>query len=114
MQAIHKAQKLSHGVHRAENQQNTSSTSYKQDVPLIGQAATDLDFEIYVYIGLVGGAVVLGGLQAALFYALARRAGTVLHDRAVSALFSSPLGFFQANSRGKAFVIYYIYPFPGN
>ncbi|RUS89175.1 hypothetical protein EGW08_003054 [Elysia chlorotica] len=86
---------------QSENQQNTSSKTYRQDVPVLGQAATELDFEIYVYIGLVSGAVLLGGLQAALFYVLARRAGTVLHDKAVSALFGSPLGFFQANGRAS-------------
>ncbi|GFR63239.1 multidrug resistance-associated protein 4-like [Elysia marginata] len=88
-------------AHWSEKHQNTSAPTYTQDVPVLGKVATELDVKIYVYISLVAGAVILGGLQAALFYALARQAGTVLHDRAVSALFGSPLGFFQANSRAS-------------
>ncbi|GFO17975.1 hypothetical protein PoB_004448000 [Plakobranchus ocellatus] len=88
-------------AHWSEEHQNTSSKSYRENVLLLGRAAINLDVHIYLYMGLVGFAVVFGAVQAAIFYALARRAGTALHDNAVTALFSSPLGFFQANSRAS-------------
>ncbi|CAG5119512.1 unnamed protein product, partial [Candidula unifasciata] len=83
----------------AENYQNTSATVF-EDNALLGQAATYLDYQVYIYIGLVCLTLVLGYLQAVIFYAIAQHAGRLLHDMAIGSLLQAPLAFFDANSRG--------------
>ncbi|KAI8798989.1 multidrug resistance-associated protein 4 [Biomphalaria glabrata] len=83
----------------SENYQNVSAVTFTKN-SLIGQSATVIDYHIFVYIGIVAATVLLGLLQAILFYAIAQKAGWLLHDLAVGSLLQAPLSFFDANSRG--------------
>lgn len=85
---------------RAENYQNISATVFEENA-LIGQAATHLDYQVYIYIGLVCMTLLLGYLQAVIFYTIAQHAGRLLHNMAIGSLLQAPLTFFEANSRGK-------------
>ncbi|CAL1530874.1 unnamed protein product [Lymnaea stagnalis] len=83
----------------SENYQNTSAIVFAEN-PVIGRSATSVDYQIFVYIGIVAATILLGVLQAVVFYIIAQNAGRLLHDLAVGSLLQAPLAFFDANSRG--------------
>lgn len=84
---------------RAENYQNISAPVYEENA-VLGRVATSLDYHLYVYAALVVITVMLGMLQAVVFYTIAQHAGRLLHDKAIGSLLQAPLSFFESNSRG--------------
>ena len=85
---------------RSENFQNFNESGLEMDT-VFGSARDSLDDRLYIYLALVVLAVLLGFLQAAFFFFIARRASAVLHNIALHSLLQTPLSFFRINTPGE-------------
>ncbi|XP_064609723.1 ATP-binding cassette sub-family C member 4-like [Liolophura sinensis] len=55
---------------------------------------------IYIYMALTVGTVILGILQATSFFQIASQAASKLHDEGLEGVLQSPLSFFHSNTLG--------------
>ena len=88
------------GPRRSENFQNFNESGLEMDT-VFGSARDSLDDRLYIYLALVVLAVLLGFLQAAFFFFIARRASALLHNIALHSLLQTPLSFFRINTPGE-------------
>ncbi|XP_055958972.1 ATP-binding cassette sub-family C member 4 isoform X1 [Patella vulgata] len=83
----------------AEQYQDMNTTNLV-NTTIFGPAILSLDARVYIYLGIVFVTVVIGFLQAGLFFYMVRRAAQVLHNMALILLMQAPISFFDINGIG--------------
>ncbi|XP_055958974.1 ATP-binding cassette sub-family C member 4 isoform X3 [Patella vulgata] len=76
------------------------NTTNLVNTTIFGPAILSLDARVYIYLGIVFVTVVIGFLQAGLFFYMVRRAAQVLHNMALILLMQAPISFFDINGIG--------------
>lgn len=55
---------------------------------------------IYIYVILIGSAIVLTIIRSAYFFSISHAASKIIHEKVIDKIFSTPLQFFEKNTSG--------------
>lgn len=93
-------------AHFRTNEEEMKMNYESENIHLNVTSATpyvDSFLNVYIYIGLVGGAFLLGLCRTVLFFWICTSASVVLHNRMFSSIIRSPMTFFDNNPIGEYF-----------